>query len=111
MDPALAYFRKMIKETDDPLGRSLAKERQFICESLRVLPSPHEPPATGARPPRVLLEGVRHAFGVTLTLCRIAKCAARAESARAGSTDLEGAPRQERKRTGNQDEPLPVKVE
>ena len=50
MDRALAYFRKVVEEANDPSGRALAKEDEFTCEALCVLLAPREPLATGARP-------------------------------------------------------------
>ena len=55
MDPALAYFRKVLNWTNAPLVRSLAKEREFDCESLRALFTPYVPPMKRARPPRVMV--------------------------------------------------------
>ena len=60
MDP---FFRKEAEEADDPLARALAREREFICESMRVPLSPHVPLAEGACPPRVMIDGVGHALG------------------------------------------------
>ena len=38
---ALGYFRKVIKEISDLLVRALAMGREFICDDLRVLFTPH----------------------------------------------------------------------
>ena len=72
MDPALVYFRKVTTETNGPLARALAPERELICEFLRSLSAPHVPLGTGGRPRRVMSEAGRHGWGITRTLPRLA---------------------------------------
>ena len=39
-DRAMAYLRKVMKESSEPMGRALAKEGKFFCDRLRVLLTP-----------------------------------------------------------------------
>ena len=73
--PALTYSRKMAKERNDPSARALARE------SLPVMFTPHVPSVKGACPPRVMMGAACHALGTMRTLPRIAKDAARGDSA------------------------------
>ena len=43
MDKALEYFRRVAKESKDPLVCAVALEREFICEAMRVLFTPYAP--------------------------------------------------------------------
>ena len=87
----------------------MARERESICESLRVLFTPHVPLAKGTCRPRVTIGGVGHVLGRMRSLSRIAKAAARAETAslcvlvatcewstKYTLTGADGAPRQTR---------------
>ena len=49
----LAYFLKVFEESDDPLARTLAKERKSVCDGLQVLFTPYVPLAKGARPAQI----------------------------------------------------------
>ena len=40
MDRAMAYFRKVMKESGESMGHALAKEGKFFCDGLRVLFTP-----------------------------------------------------------------------
>ena len=66
MGRAITYFRKVVKESDDPLARALAKEREYFRDRLRVLFAPHVPLVEGARPPQMLPGGLRHALVIIL---------------------------------------------
>ena len=50
MDPALANFRKVIKDVSDPPVRALANDRGSACEALRFFSTPYFPLAKGERP-------------------------------------------------------------
>ena len=80
MDKALEYFRRVAKQTDSPLARAVAYEREFICEVMRILPTPHAPPSRGLAPPTVRLEGMVQTSAVMRALSRMFKDAARAET-------------------------------
>ena len=54
MRRALAFFQKVTKGADNDLARSLALEREFICDAHRILFAPYQPAAKGSRPPNVL---------------------------------------------------------
>ena len=73
---ALAHFRR-----GSELMYALGNGREFFCGGLRALFTTRAPIVRGARTPKVILEGIRHALGVLRTLPRIAKNAARAETA------------------------------
>ena len=44
MDKAPEYFRRVAKQSGDPLARAVASEREFICEAMRILFTPYAPP-------------------------------------------------------------------
>ena len=80
MDKALEYFRRVIKESDDVLVRSIAMEREFICEAMRVLFTPYAPSVKGLAPPNVRPEGLSQTLAIFRTLSRMVKDAARVET-------------------------------
>ena len=80
MDKALEYFRRVAKETDDTLVRAVAKEREFICEAMRVLFTPYAPSIKGLAPPGVRPEGLVQTLAIFRTLSRMVKDAARVET-------------------------------
>ena len=53
MDRALEYFRRAVKQSDDPLVRAVASEREFICGAMRILFAPRAPPGKGLAPPPI----------------------------------------------------------
>ena len=59
MSRALGYFVKLAMATDNVLVRSLAQGSQYDA-----------PPVRGARPAKVLPEGMERAFGTLLTVPR-----------------------------------------
>ena len=61
--------------------RAVAKETEFICEGLRALVTPYGTLVTGTKPAQIIPDGTNHALGFILTLSRITKDAARAETA------------------------------
>ena len=40
MDKALEYFRRVAKQTDGPLVRAGANEREYNCDAMRILFTP-----------------------------------------------------------------------
>ena len=76
---AIAYFRKVVKEVDNDLVRTLAREREFLFDAPRIFFTPYAPLIKGAKSPNVLPEGIRCALGTIRTLSRIAKDVARLE--------------------------------
>ena len=77
---ALEYFRRVVKQSDDPLVRAVASEREFICEAMRTLVTPYAPPGKGLAPPSILPEGLIQTLAALRTLSRMVKDAARAET-------------------------------
>ena len=61
--------------------RSLARGREFVFDGLRVLLTPYVPLSQGARPPRIITEGIRPALGIMCPLLRITQGAARTDTA------------------------------
>ena len=53
IDRALAYCRKVIKESDNELVRALAEGRDFFREGLRDLLVLYAPFSKGAKPPKI----------------------------------------------------------
>ena len=80
MSPALVYFRRVPKETDNTSVEALALERKPLREALRILYTPYAPFARGIGPLCVRPEGMSAASGIFRTLSRIVEEAARAES-------------------------------
>ena len=69
---ALEHFRRVAEQTDSPLVRAVADEREDIYEATHFLRTPYAPPGKGLAPPMP--------FGVLRTLSRMVKDAARAET-------------------------------
>ena len=115
MDKASEHFRRVARQSDGPLARAVASEREFICEAMRILFTPYAPPGKGLAPPTIRPEGLIQTLAVPRTLSRMAKDAARAETpflrvfdARYGYLSKYNAPAPK----GSQDAsivPLPVK--
>ena len=80
MDKALEYFRRVAKESKDPLVCAVAMEREFICDAMRVLFTPYAPSGKGLAPPSIRPEGLEQALAVFRTLSRMVKDAARMET-------------------------------
>ena len=80
MDKALEYFRRVVKESNDVLVRSVAMEREFICEAMRVLFTPYAPSVKGLAPPGIRPEGLVQTLAIFRTLSRMVKDAARVET-------------------------------
>ena len=77
MDEALEYFRAVAKQMDSPLARAVANEREYICEAMRVLLTPHAPSGKGLARPTIRPGGLTQTLGALRTLFRMAKDAAR----------------------------------
>ena len=78
MDKALEYFRRVVKQSDDPLVRAAPSEREFVSEAMRIFFTPYAPPDKGLAPPSIRLEGSIQTLAALRTLSRIVKDAARA---------------------------------
>ena len=59
MDKALEYFRRVAKQTDSPLVRAVASDREFIRETMRISFTPYAPSGEGLSPRRFGLKGCR----------------------------------------------------
>ena len=64
----------------DELACWLARGREFVCDSVRVLFAPYASVDKGARPSRGHLDGMRQDLGILRPLPRIASDRARAET-------------------------------
>ena len=64
MGRALAYFRKVVKETDNDLVGARALEREFICDALRILSPLYTPVMESSRPPKAHPKGMKYALSV-----------------------------------------------
>ena len=71
MDKAAEYFRRVAKQSDDPLARAVASEREFICEAMRILFTPVAPPGKGLAPPTIRPEGLIQTLAVLRALPRV----------------------------------------
>ena len=80
MDKALEYFQRVAKQSDDPLARAVASEREFICGAMRMLFTPYAPPGKGLAPPTIRPEGLVWTLAILRTLSRMVKDAARVET-------------------------------
>ena len=80
IDRASEYFRRAVGQSDDPLVRAAASEREFICEAMRILFAPYAPPSKGPAPPSIRPEGLTQTLAVLRTLSRMVKDAARVET-------------------------------
>ena len=80
MGKALEYFRRVAKEADSSRVRAVASEREFICETMRILFSPSAPPGTGWAPPAIRPGGLANTLGVLRAVSRMVEDAARAEA-------------------------------
>ena len=80
MDRELEYFRRAVKQSDGPLMRSVASEREFICEAMRILSAPYAPPGKGLAPPSIRPEALIQTLAVLRTSSRMVKDAGRAET-------------------------------
>ena len=80
MAEALEYFRRVVRQTDSPPVRAVAFEREFICESTRILFAPHAPSGKRLAPPTVRPEGMVQTLAMMRTLSRMVKDAARVET-------------------------------
>ena len=76
MGRALAYFRKVLKESGSQWARALMRERELFCGALGIPLAPYVPPREGANPLKVAPEGIRQSIGIMRTLSRIMKDAA-----------------------------------
>ena len=63
-DRALEFFRHVAKGTNDVVARTRAKERENICDAVRILFPPYAPDVEAAAPRNVLPEGMSAALGV-----------------------------------------------
>ena len=80
INEALEYFRRVVRQTDSPPVRAVAFEREFICESTRILFAPHAPSGKRLAPPTVRPEGMVQTLAMMRTLSRMVKDAARVET-------------------------------
>ena len=80
--PRLRVLLSRCQTDSNPLARAVANEREFICESIRILYTPYAAPGEGLRPPVILPECLTCASGVLRTLPRMVKGAARVEPPR-----------------------------
>ena len=80
MEGPLEYFRRVVRQSDDPLVRAVASEREFICEAIRILSTPYAPPGRGLAPPSSRPEGLIQTLAVLRSLSRTARDAARVET-------------------------------
>ena len=80
MDKALEFFRRVAEQTDSPLVRAVAYEREFICEAMRILFTPYAPSGKGLAPPTMRPEGMVQTLAALRTLPRMVKDAARVET-------------------------------
>ena len=53
MDKALEYFRRVAEETDNPPVRAVTNEREFSCETMRILFTPCAPSGKESVPPTI----------------------------------------------------------
>ena len=77
MDKALEYFRRVVRESNTVLAQSVASEREFICEAMRVLFTPYAPSGKGLAPPAIRPEGLVQTLAAFRTLYRMVTDAAR----------------------------------
>lgn len=77
-DRALEYYRRVAIETDSALVRAAAKDRECICEAIRISYAPHAPCGRGLPPAVIRREGLATASGIMRTLPRMVKDAVRA---------------------------------
>ena len=75
---ALAFFRRVVKESGCELVRALPLEREFIRHALPLLLTPDAPVVKGTKLGEVLPEGIKRAL--VRTLPQVATDAARSES-------------------------------
>ena len=80
MEKALEYFRRVADQSDDPLVRAVASEREFICETMRIPFTPYAPPGKGLAPPSIRPGGLVQTLAVLRTLSLLVKDAARVET-------------------------------
>ena len=78
MGHASEYFRRVGKEATKSSVRPVAQEPEVICESLRILYTPHAPSNKGLVPPVNRSEGSASALGIMRALSRLVEDAARA---------------------------------
>ena len=80
MDKPLEYFRRAVEQSDDPLVRAAASEREFICEAMRILFTPYAPPGKGVAPPAIRPVGLIQTPAALRTLSRMVNDAVRVET-------------------------------
>ena len=77
MGRALAYFRKVLKESGSQWARALMRERELFCGALGIPLAPYVPPREGANPLKVAPEGIRQSIGIMRTLPNYERCCLR----------------------------------
>ena len=70
----------MAKQTDSPLARAVANEREFICEAIRFLLTPYAPSGKGLAPPAIPPEGMVQTLAALRALSCMVRSAANVEA-------------------------------